>query len=415
MKRGVAQVFLRVMLLVSGASLPNASADAQRAVIVPEVAKKLVVQVRADIPPPRDSNVTPEPRLTSGSGIILGRSSGNTALIATARHVIRSVEGDTAVAIQVFVYPDTQRLRPIPARVVRAGTGDLDLAVLAVPATTLDALGLRAADFERLGEDDRIQRGELVKGIGCPNQSCWGITDPELRFLVSEGEMLLFDPRGIHGGDSGGALFDERGEVLGMVISQDEFRSRAIRISSLIDQLQQWNLTHQFRHSRYPRRGYSSTVGFVALSGNRSGRLPGARGTVVIQLNSFANWHFGGLRQTSTNVSLSSGIVGASLVFRRSRVVLSPFVDVGLGQVDAQFDGGGYYRLADGQNRYVPYWRPVQGSAIGGGGGVSVQVFLVPRLAAEVLAARWRFNTPQQAPSLPASTIGVGLRWALSR
>jgi len=388
---------------------------AQRAVIVPESARKLIVQVLADFPPSTDPNVTPEPGPTPGSGIILGRGSGDVALIATARHVVRRTNGDSAVSLRIYLYPDTLKQRPIPARVLRVATGDLDLAILAAPLSVLSTLALRPVDFERKGEDDRLQRGELVKGVGCPNQQCWGVADPELRFLVSEGEILLFDPRGIHGGDSGGALFDVRGEILGMVIAQDEFRSRALRVTSITDQLDRWSLDHQLRQSRYPRRGYSSSAGAMLLSGEKSGRFPGMRSTAEMQLGSLANWHFGVLRQTSANVSLSSGIVGASLALRRSRVVVSPFVDVGLGQIDAQYDAGGYYIAAPPGNQYVPYWRPVQGSAIGGGGGVTAQVYVLPRLALEALVARWKFNTPQLAPALPPSTVGLGVRWGLRR
>lgn len=396
-------------------TVPGDPLAAQRAVIVPESARKLVVHVLAEFPPSTDPNVTPEPEPTPGSGIILGRGSGNVVLIATARHVVRRSNGDSATSVRLFLYPDTMKQRPVAARVLRVAAGDLDLAVLAAPLSVLTTLGLRSGDFERQGEDDRLLRGELVKGVGCPNQQCWGMTDPELRFLVSEGEILLFDPRGIHGGDSGGALFDTRGEILGMVIAQDEFRSRALRITSITDQLDRWALDHQFRHSRYPRRGYVSSAGAMLLSGERGGRAPGARSTVEMQLGTLFTWHFGVLRQTAANVSLSSGIVGASLAVRRSRVVVSPFADVGLGQVDAQYDAGGYYVAAPSGNAYVPYWRPVQGSAIGGGAGVTTQVYVLPRLAIEALLARWKFNTPELAPDLPRSTVGVGLRWGLRR
>lgn len=404
-----------VLRLAVWASVVVHPLAAQRAVIVPESARKLVVQVLAEFPPSTDPNVTPEPGPTPGSGIILGRGSDNVVLIATAGHVVRRTNGDSALSVRLFLYPDTLKQRPVAARVLRVAAGDMDLAVLAAPLSVLSTLGLRSVDFERQGEDDRLQRGELVKGVGCPNQQCWGMTDPELRFLVSEGEILLFDPRGIHGGDSGGALFDVRGEILGMVISQDEFRSRALRITSITDQLDRWTLDHQFRPSRYPRRGYASSAGAMLLTGERSGRAPGVRSTVEMQLGTLATWHFGVLRQTGANVGLSSGIVGASLALRRNRVVVAPFAEVGLGQIDAQYDAGGYYVAAPSGNAYVPYWRPVQGSAIGGGGGVTAQVYVLPRLAVEALVARWKFNTPELAPDLPRSTIGVGLRWGVRR
>jgi hypothetical protein len=131
------------------------------------------------------------------------------------------------------------------------------------------------------------------------------------------------------------------------------------------------------------------------------------------QLNSSMSWHAGLMRLAPPNISLVAAVAGVSLDVRRGRWAASPYVEGGLGQVDAQYDAGGIL-VGDGSSaRYVPFWRPLQGSSLGGGGGLDVRVVIAPRVLVNASVGAWRFSTPDLSPGLPRVAGSLGVSWAL--
>jgi len=140
----------------------------------------------------------------SGSGIIL-RDDG---YIVTNYHVI-----ENATSVEVTVNDGTEEGQVYEAQVIGADSAS-DLAVLKI-----DANNLAAAE---LGDSDALQIGELVVAIGNPlgyeNTVTDGIVSGLNRQLTdySDSMTLIQTNAAINGGNSGGALVNSKGEVVGI-------------------------------------------------------------------------------------------------------------------------------------------------------------------------------------------------------
>jgi hypothetical protein len=119
------------------------------------------------------------------------------------------------------------------------------------------------------------------------------------------------------------------------------------------------------------------------------------------------------MRMAPHNISLVAVVVGASLDVRRGRWAASPYVEGGLGQVEAQYDAGGILVGNESSARYVPFWRRVQGSSLGSGGGLDLRVIIAPRVLLNASVGAWRFSTPDLSPALPRVAGSLGVSWAL--
>lgn len=131
-----------------------------------------------------------------GSGFIISR----TGLILTNEHV---VHGATALIVKIS---DGRRTRAV----VQAADSNADVALLKV---TLDSLVP-----VRLGSVATTSSGQDVVAIGSP----WGLSQSVSRGVVSSirtsnGVRLVQTDAAVSPGNSGGPLFNDRGEVIGIV------------------------------------------------------------------------------------------------------------------------------------------------------------------------------------------------------
>jgi S1-C subfamily serine protease len=211
---GLAGGFLALQLdddPVAPAAMPTAAPTARA---TPDAAARLrtaidrvlpaVVTVVADLPPvPQEEGGTLETR-NFGSGIVV---SGQGHVI-TNYHVI-------AGAADVTVILSTGEERP--ATVVADDAPFTDLAVLRV-----DPTGLRSAAF---GDSDALELGQSVAAISSgvvtyENQVKVGVLSAHLASFPRDGvfllDMLQTDAI-VNNGDSGGALIDDSGLVVGML------------------------------------------------------------------------------------------------------------------------------------------------------------------------------------------------------
>ena len=135
----------------------------------------------------------------TGSGVILDPN----GLIATAAHVIA---GSTA-----------GRARLTSGQVFKIeGVVDVD--------PQLDVALVRVAGFQMptaiLGNSDSVQLGQRLLAIGSPIGLAATVTDGLLSALRNdEGRVLLQISIPVSHGSSGGPIFTERGEVIGLVVS----------------------------------------------------------------------------------------------------------------------------------------------------------------------------------------------------
>jgi len=147
----------------------------------------------------------------SGSGFIVGMNDTE-LLIATNNHVI-----EDAIKIEITFIDDA-----ILEATVKGTDAIADLAIIAVPLNTISADTLGAIRVATLGNSEEVQLGEMAIAIG--NALGYGqsvtvgyISAKDREVNVDGNTMVLLQTdAAINGGNSGGPLFNTKGEVIGI-------------------------------------------------------------------------------------------------------------------------------------------------------------------------------------------------------
>ena len=204
------------------AALPVARA--QLAEDLEEAVKRVVVMVQcsaAEVDRP-------------GAGFLIGMDADR-IYIATAAHVVsRCAEGE-ATRVR-FRWSSA----PVPARVLSMDARPLDLAVITVSRAAGFSQGQPAVALDRLGDPRLLRRGDPVYALGNPRGIPWGVNAAPDRLASAEGDVLLFASTFIGEGHSGGALLNDRGEIVGMIRGDQPPTGEAVSVSRIIDRVREW-------------------------------------------------------------------------------------------------------------------------------------------------------------------------------
>lgn len=173
-----------------------------------------------------------------GAGIVFGREKER-LLIVTAHHVVH--KGDEHPPIRVELkgmtnYPFTAKLLKFDATA--------DFAVLGVDNPKINICSL---PFDRLGDATELKRRSDVSAVGNPNGVEWAMpVDPD---KVSEinSNTIVFQSKFIGEGHSGGALLNENGAIVGMILADDPPFGRAAKIDSVLQLVKQWGYAVQLQ------------------------------------------------------------------------------------------------------------------------------------------------------------------------
>jgi len=160
----------------------------------------------------------------SGSGFVLSSD----GYIVTNYHVIEEALEDESVTVEVTFANDEK----YPAKVV-GSEKDNDVAVLKIEAT-----GLRPVV---LGDSDQLVVGQKVYAIGNPlGELTYTLTDgmvSALDRLITTDESVTLNMLqtncAINPGNSGGPLFDENGQVIGIVTAKQTRSSSGVSAEGL--------------------------------------------------------------------------------------------------------------------------------------------------------------------------------------
>lgn len=147
----------------------------------------------------------------SGSGFIVGKNDTE-LLIATNNHVI-----DSATKIEITFTDDA-----VLEATIKGTDSIADLAILAVPLDNISADTLAVIRVATLGDSEAVRLGEMAIAIG--NALGYGqsvtvgyISAKDRTVKVDGNEMVLLQTdAAINGGNSGGPLFNTKGEVIGI-------------------------------------------------------------------------------------------------------------------------------------------------------------------------------------------------------
>jgi len=239
-----------------------------------EAAKNLVVLVEGQL---RDGPV-------AGAGLLVGYDDGR-LLIATANHVVRSAGTDaTDLTVRLRSAPDAA----VPAQLLKQADASLDLAVLSVAPGNVRP---EALTWRRLGDSTTIERRDAIHHVGFPAGRPWRSNLTAERFGERVGDDLYFESASIGPGDSGGGLFNDRWELLGMMLADSPPEGRALRIEKILGQLRAWGYATRLRYTLFAGTLLAFSVdtgssdGFIATSridGSGSGRVSGELGEMRV-------------------------------------------------------------------------------------------------------------------------------------
>lgn len=171
-----------------------------------------------------------------GAGVIFAEQS-NRVYIATARHVVWDEKTRaTDVRVKFAFLPG----EGYDARVLDDQDRNLDLAVLAVQGSGDAQIPSKSIPFEILGDATALKHGAGLYSIGYPAGKAWGMNiDPD-RFDELGGTEIKFQSNFVRGGDSGGGLFDEHFNLVGMIVKDEPPDAVAHSINSVLAKLKEW-------------------------------------------------------------------------------------------------------------------------------------------------------------------------------
>lgn len=146
-----------------------------------------------------------------GSGIIVG-SNENDLLIATNYHVIEETSSIQVILADGSSHPVT----------VKGSDEAADLAILALPVSSLTQETLDSIDIAVLGDSDSSRIGQMVIAIGNalgygPTVTVGYLSAKDRELTIAGNDMVLLQTNAaINSGNSGGALLNTKGEVIGI-------------------------------------------------------------------------------------------------------------------------------------------------------------------------------------------------------
>lgn len=146
-----------------------------------------------------------------GSGIIVG-SNEDDLLIATNYHVIESASTLEAVLADGSTHTVS----------VKGSDATADLAILALPLSDLSKETMSQIDIAVLGDSDTTRIGQMVIAIGNalgygPSVTVGYLSAKDREVSIDGNDMVLLQTNAaINSGNSGGALLNTKGEVIGI-------------------------------------------------------------------------------------------------------------------------------------------------------------------------------------------------------
>jgi hypothetical protein len=205
----------RILHVLAGvfAAVSGVSAQADRS--AEEQIKNLLVVVRSTFADEADA----------GAGILFRAEPGRLWLVTASNEIRKG--GETAKSIDVeFRWRPGQR---VPAQLLDMPDPGLGFAVVSVPASAPPGL----LHFDHLGDPAAVNRGDPVISVGHPNGRLWEASVRPDLISKTDGIRLFFQSTFLGPGSAGGALLNERWELIGMLRS-DQPLGEAIGMDRIV-------------------------------------------------------------------------------------------------------------------------------------------------------------------------------------
>ncbi|WP_437546073.1 trypsin-like peptidase domain-containing protein [Sorangium sp. So ce367] len=182
-------------------------------------------------------------REIDGAGIIFGVDEGH-LYIATVAHVVGHCPSGVRVKLRGLE-------RQVEANVLRRAGDRLDLAAVSVANPRKLGVDVDGLSFTRLGVSP-IARRDAVYALGNPSGNNWSVSSDPDRVARIENDEVIFDSMFIRTGHSGGALLNDRWEIIGLLRADEPPTGVAISIARVIETLREWKYPVKLQPS-FPR------------------------------------------------------------------------------------------------------------------------------------------------------------------
>ena len=169
-----------------------------------------------------------------GAGLLIG-TDAERVYIATATHVVSRCAQTDGTRVR-FRWSTA----PLPGRVLNTDGLPLDLAVVAVARKAAAPDGQLPVSLDRLGDPALLRRGDPVYALGNPRGIPWGVSAAPDRFASTEGGIVLFASTFLGEGHSGGALLNDRGEIVAMIRGDQPPTGEAVSVTRILARVREW-------------------------------------------------------------------------------------------------------------------------------------------------------------------------------
>ncbi len=182
-----------------------------------------------------------------GAGIIFGFDSNN-VYIVTANHVLR--RGSSTAEKIVVAFHEIDNL--YPAVVQNHYSPELDIAVLSVRRVSVEDIDFCLQPYNRLArENNKPTRGTAVYSIGNPNGIGWAMPVVPDYVAKIDDSRIIVQSNFVAPGSSGGALVDDIGTIVGMVLADTPPFLEANLMLDVISKLEEWGYPVALNNRHY--------------------------------------------------------------------------------------------------------------------------------------------------------------------
>ncbi|HUE11247.1 MAG TPA: trypsin-like peptidase domain-containing protein, partial [Steroidobacteraceae bacterium] len=178
-----------------------------------------------------------------GAGVVFAATPERMYMV-TAAHVVRA-QGHGASDIELQFGEG----KPLVHAQLSQFDADLDIAVLTVDQPRKAGLDIDNLPFDRLATAGTVRRGDQVFMMGKRGDHLSVNVTPDRVSSVSD-KTIAIESNFIVRGFSGGPLFSDRWQLLGMIVSDDPPEGTARPLPAILSKLKQWGLPVDLRVPR---------------------------------------------------------------------------------------------------------------------------------------------------------------------
>lgn len=192
----------------------------------PSEVEQLVVMIRCTL----------DGQESIGAGIIFG-AANDRLYVVTANHVLRlGTTEATNIRVELRSLPG----EPVLATLTTTFDAKRDLAVLSISGVKAAGIDVARIPFDRLGAPSSLARGDGVFALGYPQGRPWGSNVAPAPISSTSDSLITFETTLVSRGQSGGALLNQRREIVGLLLNVQPPEATARSITQVIALLREW-------------------------------------------------------------------------------------------------------------------------------------------------------------------------------